>query len=66
MSIDPNQINPPPVPPDEPMPEPQVTSNEFQGAKWFSIAFMIAIAVLMIFAIIFWISFVRTNVFGTH
>ena len=46
--------------------EPAMTPNEMQAAKWFTIAFMIAIVVLVIFAIVFWISFVRTNVLGKN
>jgi heme/copper-type cytochrome/quinol oxidase subunit 2 len=52
--------------PVEPMIEGKVAADEMQAAKWFTIAFMIAIALVTIFVIVFWISFVRSNIFGAN
>jgi hypothetical protein len=48
----------------EPIIDAQIVSDDTQAAKWFTIAFMIAIVLLTIFAIVFWVSFVRSNIFG--
>jgi hypothetical protein len=53
-------------PADEPIIDAEIVSNETQAAKWFTIAFMIAIVLLTLFAIIFWVSFVRTNILGAN
>ena len=54
----------PPEPVIDPIPQPPPESKDAQAAKWFTIAFLIVIVLLTVFISVFWVSLVRTYIFG--